>query len=222
MRAAPRLAFLALSLSLGLVSTAQAQMRSGGWGGGWDGASRSERTVSRAGASREGQVSSAHFAAEEGTEALGHGTIRLVVLPDSTPEARSRLDYEAAVIDRLVLAGYDASGNPDKASQRAEIRISQTVAEPAEQQRSPISGSSSVMVSNRGTAYGMAVNVDMTKPRTALVSTAMDLRIRDEASGAVLWEARANILTREGDEQWDDAAIANRLAAALLEAFPHS
>jgi hypothetical protein len=76
------------------------------------------------------------------------------------------------------------------------------------------------MVSNRGSAMGLAVNVDLTEPRKALMATRMDLRIIDQASGDVLWEGRASMLTRDQDEDWDSAAFANRLAAALLEGFP--
>ena len=224
----PAFISVATFLTCGIVAvgtclpiSAEAQMRPGGWsnGGyerdrsGWSDRGRSTRD------DREGKVTSEHFVAEEGSEGLGHGAIRLVVLADSTPEGRDRLDYEAAMIDRLVLAGYDTLHGAE-AGQRAEIRITRDVAEPAEERRSPVSGESSVMVSNRGTAYGMALNVDLTKPRAALMATRMDLRIRDEASGAVLWEARATIYTRDGDESWDEAAIANRLAAALMDEFP--
>ncbi len=129
------------------------------------------------------------------------------------------LTYEAATLDRLVLAGYDTLANGET-GQLAESRIRQLVAEPAEARHNPVSGEGNVMVSNRGTAVGMAVAVDFTEPRTALIATHMDLQIKDRASGAVLWEARAQITTRDGDAKWGPDEIAARLSAALFEGFP--
>ncbi len=67
---------------------------------------------------------------------------------------------------------------------------------------------------------GMALAVDLTKPAKALVSTRLMARILDRASGKVLWEGRADIVTRDGDSRWTEQAIATRLAAALFEDFP--
>ena len=75
-------------------------------------------------------------------------------------------------------------------------------------------------MSNRGTAYGLALNVDLSKPLPPLVSTRLDTRIRDRASGKVLWEGRAEVATREGDKDWGEQDIAARLAAALFQGFP--
>jgi hypothetical protein len=75
-------------------------------------------------------------------------------------------------------------------------------------------------ISNRGSAYGLAVNVDLTKPRTALIGTRLDTRIVDKTSGKVLWEGYATIATREGDDKWPDYRIAGKLASALFDGFP--
>ncbi len=217
---------VAASLLLVGTTPAIAQMGRGPFGSsGWDGPggySRHDRDwpSRRQESSREGRVDAAQFAADGAEDVLGHGEIRLAVLPDSTPEQRERLDYEAAMLDRLGAAGYDISGTGAGAGQVAQIRIRRDVAEPAEERRNPVSGESSVMVSNHGTAVGMALNLDFTEPQKALISTRMELQIIDIASGNVLWEGRASIVTRDEDEDWDEAAIANRLAAALLEGFP--
>lgn len=204
---------------------ASAQIRGGpfgrsAWGSPY-GSSRLDRDWrDRRQQSREGQVTAEQFKADGADDLLGAGAIRVQVLPDSSPQERERLDYEAAMLDRLGAAGYDISGSGTGATQVAQIRVVRDVAEPAEERRSPVSGEGSVMVSNRGSAMGLAVNVDLTEPRKALMATRMDLRIIDQASGDVLWEGRASMLTRDQDEDWDSAAIANRLAAALLEGFP--
>jgi hypothetical protein len=214
-----------VAVTLALVPAGPASAQMGGWGGpgsysrhdrGWGRDWPSHRQQSR----REGQVDAAQFAADGAADSLGHGEIRLAVLPDSTPEQREQLDYEAAMLDRLGAAGYDISGTGAGAPQVAQIRIQRDIAEPAEERHNPVSGESSVMVSNHGTAVGMALSLDFTEPQKALIATRMELQIIDVANGTVLWEGRASILTRDQDEHWDDAAIANRLAAALLDGFP--
>lgn len=221
---------LSAILAIGALHSLPASAQSGPWGDPtmrdrYPGASSygrfPDRTSRRADDSREGQVSSAHFAAEGAAETLGKGVIAVTTLPDSALPVRDRLTFEAATIDRLVQAGYDTLNPLTDDAQIAEIRVKQDVAEPAEVKRSPVSGEGSVMVSNRGTAVGMAVGLDFTKPRTALISTRMELQIKDRSTGAVLWEARAEIFTRQDDPDWNADRIANRLAGALFEEFPN-
>ena len=216
------LSVLGISLLTAVPANAQNRQQWGGdrWGSGWD--RQPSRIGARGGAeqSREARVSSEHFVGDGAESLLGRGPIRIAALPDSTPEGRDLLTYEAATLDRLVLAGYDTLLSAEGSGQVAEIRIRQLVAEPAEARRNPVSGEGSVMVSNRGTAVGMAVAVDFTEPRTALIATHMDLQIKDRESGAVLWEARAQMTTREGDANWGPDEIAARLSAALFEGFP--
>ena len=104
--------------------------------------------------------------------------------------------------------------------QITEVTVTRDVIQPEEAKKSPVSGAMSMGVSNRGSMMGMAVNVDMTKPRKALISTRLALTIRDRASGKPLWEGRASISTRDEDSHWSQQAIATRLAASLFEHFP--
>ena len=83
-----------------------------------------------------------------------------------------------------------------------------------------LSGEMAVGVSNHGSYQALGLNIDLSKPRKALLSTRLEARIRDKASGAVLWEGRADIATRDGDPKWSDQAIASRLAEALFAGFP--
>lgn len=131
-----------------------------------------------------------------------------------------RSTYEAAVLDAFVGVGYDTIHADDPAAQVASIQIDRRMLTPAEEKRNPVSGSAAMSVGTYGSAYGLAVNVDLTKPRSALVSTRMTMQIRDHADGKVLWEGHAEIATRDGDDDWTDGAIATRLASALLDRFP--
>lgn len=128
--------------------------------------------------------------------------------------------YEAAVITQLVNAGYETRLAPGTVAQHAELRISHRVVEPEEAPHKPLSGTMEMGVSNRGTMMGMGLYIDLTKPRKALFSTRLEARIRDAKTGAVLWEGRADIATRDGDEGWSHQAIAARLSEALFNDFP--
>lgn len=234
-------AILATGLASGLVltlaaSAVQAQPSWGsrwgggygsGWGGGWNdplmGGPASSPYRNNSKDPREGRVEVSRFAAQ-GPEAaeLGHGTVTVTSESGEGPwiSGPERARYEAAIVDALVGAGYDTQAKADNGGQDVELKITRQVLSPAEEKRSPVSGTAAMGVSNRGSAYGLAVNVDLTKPRTALVSTRLDTRIVDKASGKVLWEGYATIATREGDNNWPDDRIAGKLASALFDGFP--
>ncbi|KPL68784.1 hypothetical protein SZ64_12185 [Erythrobacter sp. SG61-1L] len=133
-------------------------------------------------------------------------------------DERENATFEAAVIDQLVSAGYDTQSGPQ--GQLVELRIAHGVAQPAEPPRKPVSGEMDVGVSNRGSMVGLGLNLDFTKPKKALLSTKLEARIRDEATGTVLWEGRAEIATRDGSDKWTGQAIASKLAEALFRKFP--
>ena len=124
------------------------------------------------------------------------------------------------MIDRLAKAGYDTAAPATNGGQMAELRITHSMLVPAEQRRSPVSGEMAVGASNHGSMMGLGINIDLSKPRSALISTTLALRIRDRATGRPLWEGRASIATREGSSHWTNQAIAARLAAALFDGFP--
>jgi hypothetical protein len=185
----------------------------------WD---RAPRSISGSDRSREGKVEVTRFLAQ-GTDAgaLGHGAIAVAAASEGTADERERATYEAAVIDRLAGAGYDTQKKAGDDGQTVELHIRHAEAEPAEAPHKPVSGEMSVGVSSRGGSYeSLAIGLDFRKPRKALLSTRLEARIRDKASGAVLWEGRADIATRDGDPKWTDQAIAERLAKALFSGFP--
>lgn len=173
--------------------------------------------------SLEGQVDAEQFRAD-GIDPAGlvKGTIVVVRMPGEAGAGDARVDatFQAAVETALVGSGYKAGSGGEAGSQIAEVRVVRTEAEPAEGKRDPVSGQMSIGVSNRGTALGMAVHVDGTKPQKALLATQLEVRIRDRASGNVLWEGRAQMFSRDGDERWGDDAIAARLSRAMFTGFP--
>lgn len=171
---------------------------------------------------REGKVEVSRFLAEgPAAQALGHGAITVAARHEGLADEREQATYEAAVIDRLAGVGYDTATAPGDGGQTIELTVRHAEVEPAEAPRKPVHGAMSVGVSSRGGSYqSLALGVDLRKPAKALLSTRLEARIRDKASGAVLWEGRADIATRAGDPDWTDQVIAARLAEALFAGFP--
>lgn len=198
-----------------------------GWGPGWGRPGPydafPDRTPARTGDAREGRVEVSRFVvAGDAALALGHGPVTVKSESGDGPwvETEKRTIYEAAIENALVGAGYDTLHSAGKDGQVAQLRLTRQVLVPAEEKRSPVSGTAAMEVGSRGSAYGLGINVDLTKPRAALVSTRLDTRIVDAASGKVLWEGYATIATREGDNGWSDDRIASKLATALFDNFP--
>lgn len=189
----------------------------GGWDNGWD----RHAPQPRGRDSREGKIEVSRFVADSpAAAALGHGAVAVTAAPGDTSGEHERATFEAAVVDRLAGAGYDTATHAGDGGQTVELRIVHAEIEPAEARHKPVSGEMEVGVSNRGSYEALAIGVDLSKPRKALLSTRLEARIRDKASGAVLWEGRAQIATRDGDAHWTDQTIADRLAGALFAGFP--
>ncbi len=227
-----------LALVIAALASAAPALAQPGWGrSGWDrsgwGQSAWDRpgwdrsrlgSASNVSDSREGRVDAAHFIADDAGDALGHGPIALVAPEEAggndLSDQSERAYYEAAVIDQLVSAGYNTATPDPDGGQVAEVRIIRETLVPPEGKRKPVSGEVMVGASNRGTMTGLAIGIDLSKPKTALVSTRLEARLRDRVTGKPLWEGHAEIATRDGDSHWTDQAIATRLATALFTHFP--
>lgn len=214
---------LAAAGTIVLTLATAAAARPGGWNNpGWGRPSASDwanarwdnpRTA-RNDDDREGKVEVESFVAQSpAAQALGRGSVTIQI-------AEENAAYEAAVIDQLVKAGYDTLPAAEGAGQIAELRIVRNELVPAEGKRKPVSGEMDLGISNYGTSVGMGIHIDLTKPKKALVSTRLETRIRDKATGDVLWEGRADIATREGDGDWSEQDIAAKLAQSLFRKFP--
>lgn len=206
---------------LSLLAAPLAAQTGPGWGSpGW--AARDAR-FGRDELSREGKVEVARFRSEgAAAEALGKGSVTVAPSPAGAGDADERelATYEAAVIDRLAGAGYDVATPDPTGGQLVELRILHAEVVPEEAPHKPVSGAMTMGVSNHGSMMGMAVAVDLSKPKKALVSTRLEARIRDRATGEVLWEGRAEMVTRDGDERWGQQEIAAKLAKSLFDGFP--
>jgi hypothetical protein len=223
-------ASLAAAITLAvLLSAAPGSARPGRWGGpgwgepGWGEPFPGDRGRVTRDRSREGRVEVSRFRSQDpAAAALGHGPVSVSSQSDDKDfmGPTERAAFEAAVVDQLVHAGYDTTHANAEGGQSVELRITRTVIELAEARHKPVSGEAAISVGNRGTAYGLALDVDLSKPLPPLVETRLEARIHDTATGRVLWEGRAEVATREGDEHWTGQEVAHRLAEALFDGFP--
>lgn len=205
-------------LILCLPAIAQAQpMPSSGWGGPMMN-QRLRTEDGRRANEPVRKVAVEAFRANDAAALLGKGPITVAAAPGAEAEWKLPV-YEAAVVDQLAKLGYDTAVSGAEGGQIAQIGITHDVVVPEEAKRKPVSGAMAVGVSNRGNYTAMALNVDLSKPRKAIVSTRLDVRIREKASGRVLWEGHAEAQTREDDEGLDNGAVAARLASALFARF---
>lgn len=201
----------------------------GRWGGGYDDGGRLDADPRYPSARQSVQPSKkidvTAYRSADAEALLGKGRIVVSRLAPATEgDAGDNEDgklpvYEAAVIDELARRGYDTATAFDP-GQIAEIGVSHSVAVPEEAPRKKISGEASTTISNRGSGFGLALAVDLTKPAKAIIATRLDLRIRDKASGRVLWEGHAEGEARAEDGGINNSQMAARLATALLKKFP--
>jgi hypothetical protein len=206
----------------GLAVTIPSEARPG-WGGGWGmgpppgyyGPYRGGRDP------REGKVEAAAFVANgPKVSALGRGPIALAPAAGSEPSGLEASTFESALVDQLAKAGYQTNAALRGGGQLVEYVVSHDVVAPPESPRNPVGGEVAVGVGNRGSAVGFGLNIDLSKPPKALVATRLEARIRDAATRELLWEGRAQVITREGDKHWTGQALATGLAAALFKGFP--
>lgn len=195
------------------------------FGGGWRDQGGAESYDQRLGSRQTYQPSKkidvTAYRAVDADALLGKGRIVVSRAPgEAGDDTDGKLPvYEAAIIDELARRGYDTATANDP-GQIAEIGVSHSVAVPEEAPHKKVSGEMSTTISNRGSGFGMALAIDLTKPARAIIGTRLDLRIRDKATGRVLWEGHAEGEAREGDGGLDNGAMAARLASALLKKFP--
>ncbi|MCW1401013.1 hypothetical protein OKA06_01240 [Novosphingobium sp. MW5] len=170
----------------------------------------------------EGKVEVTRFVAEDGSaELLGKGSAVSIPAPAGSGFSESELrPYAAAVDDRLAGLGYQTATTAAAAGQVVELRVTRDVVVPEEGPKKPVSGEMEVGVSNRGSMMGLGLNIDLSKPKRALVSTRLEARIKDVGTGKTLWEGRADMVTREGSDKWGEGAVAAKLASALFDKFP--
>lgn len=168
-----------------------------------------------------GRIQVATFiAASPGVSELGHGPVVIAPPTETITGGIEDASYETALVSQLARLGYEPGGGPGTGGQTAEFTVSHDVIQPPEPPHSPVSGEVAVGGGNRGSGLGVALAIDLSKPLGALVSTRLEVRIRDRATKELLWQGRAEVLSREGDKHWKNEDVAAKLTAAMFRGFP--
>ncbi len=152
------------------------------------------------------------------TAALGHGTIAVVAAPatvDVSLEARS---FQAAVARQLALLGY-TEAPAASAQSLATVRLDRRTFRP-ERARGPVSVGVGGSTGSYGSGLGVGIGIDLSGKPPEQVQTELSVAIRDRASGAALWEGRANFAVKASSPLADSQLGAARLAEALFKNFP--
>lgn len=172
---------------------------------------------------REGRVQASTFVASSpGASALGHGTIVLAPGPGGMA-GTDIAAFEPALIDQLARAGYRTDAPSSAVGQIVEYVVRHDVIAPPEPRHGPVGGGVSVGVGSHGwSGVGLGIGIDLSKPRGPLIATRLEAQIRDSATKELLWQGRAEVVTRDGDKHWTPPATAARLWAALFRGFPRS
>lgn len=211
MKAKPILSAIAI-----VVASTSALAQPMPMGGRWD--SPMDQRIGRQNAEPSRKVEVEAFQAADAAALLGKGPITVAAAEGAEAEWKLPV-YEAAVVDQLAKLGYQTAVSGAEGGQVAQIGIRHEQVMPEEPKRKPVSGAMEVGVSNRGNYTAMALNIDLTKAKKAIVSTRLDVRIRDKATNRVLWEGHAETQTRADDDGLDNGAVAARLASALFAKF---
>jgi hypothetical protein len=171
---------------------------------------------------REGKVETATFLANSASVSqLGHGLIVFATGAGNASSGPYDGDFESALVDQLAKAGYRTDAQSGTGGQTIEFVVSQDVVRPPEPPHNPVGGAVSAGVGSHGWGgVGMGLSIDLSKPLKALVATRLEARIRDSATQELLWQGRAQVVTRDGDKRWTPQAIAKRLTTALFKDFP--
>jgi hypothetical protein len=158
-------------------------------------------------------------ASTPGAATLGHGSI--VISPNTGPNALEDGPFEAALADQLAKAGYRTDAPSGGAGQAIEFVVTRELVQPPDPPRGPVTGGVSLGAGSRGwSGLGVGIGIDLSKPRGPLVATRFEARIRDSGTHELLWQGRAEVLSREGDRHWTEQDIATHLTAALFKSFP--
>lgn len=152
------------------------------------------------------------------TSALGRGAIVVEAAPGMDPASIELRTFEEAVEREVQRVGY-ATPPGTAAPQVAEVRLERRTLQP-ERTRSPVTVGVGGSTGSYGSGLGLGVGIDLSGPPKPVVETLLGVVIRDRASGAVLWEGRAQFSVRADSPLATTPLGAAQMAAALFAGFP--
>lgn len=153
------------------------------------------------------------FVAAESLSRLGTGTV--FVNAEGGLEASP---YSIAVARELQRLGYRETARAE-ATQIAEVRV-ERFAIGSGGRRSPVSVGVGGSTGSFGSGVGLGLGINLGGGSDERIGTELAVTIRDKASGASLWEGRADFDVGRNSDLADSQPNAQRLATALFRDFP--
>jgi hypothetical protein len=148
---------------------------------------------------------------------LGMGPIAVRAAP-GTAQSLEFAPYWQAVSAELTRLGYRVVSG-DTAAQIAEIRVERSVDEPG-RRRNPVNVGVGGSTGSYGSGLGLGLGFDLSGPPPAVGYNRIGVISRDGASGAPLWEGRAEFAASTNSHYGSAQAAAAKMAAALFAGFP--
>lgn len=149
---------------------------------------------------------------------IGHGAIFIESAPGGNGEPLELAPYKAAVATQLAALGY-REGSREEADQIAQIRLERYVAHDGGKD-SPVSVGVGGSTGSYGSGVGMGIGINLGGGPKKMLGTDLGVTIRDKASGASLWEGRAQLKVTEKSPLASSSSNAQTVAAALFRDFP--
>ena len=176
-------------------------------------------TIALAGcATPPGPVEVTRFVAPDRVSQLGQGRIFVTTMPGSNGDSLALAPYTAAIAGELAALGYIESDRA-AATQVAEVSVERYVLG-AGGRRSPVSVGVGGSTGTYGSGVGVGIGINLGGGERDRLGTELAVRISDKASGASLWEGRADFAPPDNSPLARGTANAQTIASALFREFP--
>lgn len=163
-----------------------------------------------------GPVEVTRFVSTAQQQRLGSGPIFVEAVAEQGADPEVLRAFQGAVARELVRLGYRETAR-DGAAQIAQVRLSQGI---TGTRRSPVTVGGGGSVGSYGSGAGIGIGINLGRGNTEKLSTRLEVRINDAASGQSLWEGRAAFDVASSSLLADSAQNASVMAEALFRSFP--
>lgn len=153
------------------------------------------------------------------TSVLGRGAVMVEPASGMDGQSLEYRSYAAAVARELTRIGYIEAAAGSGSAQVATVRVERDIYQP-DRARGPVSVGVGGSTGSYGSGVGLGIGFDLSGRPPEQIRTELSVTIRDRASGAALWEGRANYVVRATSPMADTQLGAAKLAEALFKDFP--
>ncbi len=165
-----------------------------------------------------GPVEVTRFVAPESVARLGQGAIFVETAAGMDGDSVALAPYKTAVAAELRRVGYTETVRAN-AGQVAIVSLERYVIG-AQGRRSPVSVGVGGSTGSYGSGVGIGLGINLGGGSREQLGTELAVRISDVATGASLWEGRADFQVAENSDLARIPANAQTVASALFREFP--